>query len=266
MKECPSCKTKNRNDADFCSECGADLKDVPATADEWAAAAGDFLNKAKAAATTGAKKAKEAAQAGAEKVQKAMEDADKKAEATKAAGVSAGGWDDAVDTPSYATVGDTPQKGSTILVDQSEQIVAAIGNNYLQNFLSGGNVGKSVGVLTQKRFYFKGRSYTGSGKDMKSSTQEGVVSIDDIAFSEFIYTRPTGLLLAAIVFTIGIVTIPIALFFYIKYFTSRQTLFVISFPGGGFGFDVKYYPIADIRDFQRQLHLLKDHRKEGGDA
>ena len=240
MKECPSCKTKNRNDAEFCTECGADLKDVPATTDEWAAAAGSLLNKAKEVAA--------------------------KAEATKAAGVSSGGWDAAVDTPTSAPVGSAPQKGSSILVDQSESIVATIGNNYLQNFLMGGNVERGVGLLTQKRFYFKGKSYTGSGKDMKSSTQEGVVSIDDIALSEFIYTRPTGLLIAAIIFTIGIVTIPIALFFYIKYFISRQTLFVISFPGGGFGFDVKYYPITDIRDFQRQLHLLKDHRKEGGDA
>ena len=99
MKECPSCKTKNRNDAEFCTECGADLKDVPATTDEWAAAAGSLLNKAKEVAATGAKKAKEAAQTGTAKVQKAMEDADKKAEATKAAGVSAGGWDAAVDTP-----------------------------------------------------------------------------------------------------------------------------------------------------------------------
>lgn len=275
MKECPSCKAKNQNDAAFCTECGADLKDVPATADEWAAAAGDFLNKAKAAATTGAKKAKEAAivgaqkakeaaATGAEKVQKAMEDADKKAEASKAAGVSAGGWDAAVETPTSVPVGGTPKKGSSILVDQSEQIVATIGNNYLQNFFMGGKVERGVGLLTQKRFYFKGKNYTGSGKDMKSSTQEGVVSIDDISFSQFIYTRPTGLLIAAILLTLTVALIPVALLLYIKYFTSRQTLFVISFPGGGFGFDVKYYPIADIRDFQRQLHLLKDHRKEGG--
>lgn len=165
MKECPSCKTKNRNDADFCTECGADLKDVPAATDEWAAAAESLLNKAKETATTGAKKAKEAAQTGVAKVQKAMEDADKKTEAAKAAGVSSGGWDTAVDTHASAPVGGAPQKGSSILVDQSESIVATI-----------------------------------------------------------------------------------------------------SFPGGSFGFDVKYYPIADIRDFQRQLHLLKDYRKEVGAA
>lgn len=283
MKECPSCKTKNRNDADFCTECGADLKDVPAATDEWAAAAESLLNKAKETATTGAKKAKEAAQTGVAKVQKAMEDADKKTEAAKAAGVSSGGWDTAVDTHASAPVGGAPQKGSSILVDQSESIVATIGNNYLQNFLMGGKVERGVGLLTQKRFYFKGKNYTGSGKDMKSSTQEGVVSINDISFTNFIYTRHTGFLLFAILLTlagifsiavmnsgtgipIGSTILAVALLFFVCYFTSRQTLFVISFPGGGFGFDVKYYPIADIRDFQRQLHLLKDYRKEVGAA
>ncbi len=264
MKECPSCKAKNRNDAVFCTECGGSLKDVPAQAEGWDAAVGGFLNKAKDAAASGVKKAKEAAATGAEKMQKAMDDADQKREASKAAKVSAGGWDTAVDASAYTPAGDgrMSQNGS-VLVDQSEQIVATIGSNYLQNFLSGGSVDKGIGILTQKRFYFKGKSFTGSGKDMKSSTQEGVVAVDDISFTNFIYTRPTGLLIAAIIFTIGIVTIPIALFFYIKYFISRQTLFVVSFPGGNFGFDVKYYPIADIRDFQRQLHLLKDHIKEG---
>lgn len=147
-------------------------------------------------------------------------------------------------------------------VDQDESMTAVIGTNYLQNFLSGGNVEKAVGVLTQKRFYFKGRSFVGSGKDLESTTQEGVVSIEDISYTNFIHSNPTGFLISAIVFTIGIVTIPIALYFYVKYFISRQTLFVVSFPGGSFGFDIRYYPIADIRDFQRQLHLMKDHIKE----
>lgn len=289
MKECPSCKTKNRNDADFCIECGANLKNVPAAADEWAAAAGDFLNKAKAAATTGAKKAKEAAGAGVKalsdteaKVQKAFSEADQKTQAKAQGSTASGGWDSAVEVQTSAA--GSPKGTSSMFVDQSESVMATIGNNYLQNFLTGGKVERGVGVLTQKRFYFKGKNYTGQGKDIKSSTQEGVVSVDDIAFTQFIYTRPTGLLIAAVLLLIagiaafalgfdyflmravgGVVTVA-ALFFFVRYFTSRQTLFVITFPGGRFGFDVKYYPISDIRDFQRQLHLLKDHRKEGGDA
>lgn len=181
-----------------------------------------------------------------------------------------GGWDTAIETQNYAPSGGAaPQKGASILVDQSESIVSTIGSNYLQNFLSGGTVEQGVGILTQKRFYYKGRNFSGSGKDIKSSTNEGVVSIDDITFTQFVHTRPTGILIAGIICTVFcwlLVTIPAAIFFYVKYFLSRQTLFLVCFPGGSFGFDVKYYPIADIRDFQRQLHLLKDHRKEGGNS
>ena len=78
-----------------------------------------------------------------------------------------GGWDTAIETQNYASNGGAaPQKGASILVDQSESIVSTIGSNYLQNFLSGGTVSKGVGVLTQRRFYYKGRNFSGSGKDM----------------------------------------------------------------------------------------------------
>lgn len=193
-----------------------------------------------------------------------------------------------------APVGGKNSPERNVFVDQSEGVVSAIGSNYLQNFLTGGKVARGVGILTRKRFYYKGKNFTGSGKDLRSSTEEGVVSIDDITFSKFIYNRPTGLLVAAIILLLaamlllprafmampageagasaggggGIPLIYIFLplliasvVFFIRYFVSRRTLFVVYFPGGSFGFDIKYYPIADIRDFQRQLHLLKDQIK-----
>ena len=189
-----------------------------------------------------------------------------------------GGWDSAVQgyTPNRGT---TPQGGNSILVDQSETIAATIGSNYLQNFLSGSNVEKGVGVLTQKRFYYKGKNYAGNGREMKSTTQEGVVSLDDITFTMFTYERHIGFLIFAILLTLAAVVAPIvaggghvveiamavalpAIPFYVLYFVKRTSVFQVCFPGGGFGFDIRYYPIADIRDFQRQLHLLKDHRRE----
>ena len=182
--------------------------------------------------------------------------------------------------------GTTPQGGNSIFIDQSESIVATIGSNYLQNFLSGGSVGKSVGVLTQKRFYYKEQSYGGVGKSSKSDTEQGVVSIEDITFAAFTHTRHMGFLITAILLTLCalfiLVTssgapsdgVPIilsivsgilvaALPFYILYFVKRQTLFQIAFPGGSFSFDIRWYPISDIQNFQRQLLLLKDQIKNG---
>lgn len=73
--------------------------------------------------------------------------------------------------------GTTPQGGNSIFIDQSERIVATIGSNYLQNFLAGGIVEKGVGILTQKRFYYKGRNFSGAGKGTSSANQEGVEHI-----------------------------------------------------------------------------------------
>jgi len=240
----------------------------------------ELFGKAKDAASAGAKKVQETAQAGMKKAQQTMDSMEEKMEVAKAGKVAAGGWDRAMETQSYTpTGGAVPQGGgSGMLVDQSESIVATIGSNYLQNYLSGGGVGKGIGILTQKRFYYKGRNFSGTGKAVKSTTEEGVVSIEDITFTMFSHTRHIGLLAFAVLLTcaavfffamghgmrpFGVIGLVAALAFYIMFFVKRQTLFLVTFPGGGFGFDIKYYPIADIRDFQRQLHLLKDHRKEG---
>lgn len=227
MKNCPVCGTENKDADIFCKSCGASL-DAPAS----------------------------------------------------------GGWDNAVEAQSVQNAGKKSSRRDAF-VDQSEEIVSTIGSNYLQNFLSGGKVERGVGVLTQKRFYYNGHNFTGAGKDSKSNTEEGVVSIDDITHTMFRHTRKIGLLvtaivlavlaaLVALVFGVSIGSdkaIPViagldsplliaTVIFLIRYFVSRVTLFQISFPGGSFGFDVKYYPIADIRDFQRQLHLLKDRLRE----
>lgn len=169
------------------------------------------------------------------------------------------------------------ERKDDILIDQDESMTAVIGSNYLQSFMTGGPVEKNVGVLTQKRFYYKGENFGGEGKGMKHTTEEGVVSISDISFTMFRHTQDFGALAAGIILAlvglcamfmgevgamIGSGALVVSLPFFIKFFLTRQTLFQVSFPGGSFGFDIRYYPIADIRDFQRQLHLMKDHLKE----
>lgn len=194
-----------------------------------------------------------------------------------------GGWDTAVETQDHTSDtlgnGTVPQGGNSIFVDQSESIVASIGSNYLQNFFTGQSVSKGVGILTQKRFYYKGKNFAGQGKEMASSTDEGVVSLEDITFTQFTHTEKIGYLMFGILLAVvgcmlfamlprfgsmaGGIALAASLPFFIMYFVNRQTLFVVSFPGGGFSFNVSWYPIADFRDFQRQLHLLKDQAKEG---
>ena len=187
-----------------------------------------------------------------------------------------GGWDTVIEDQVCVSSSGTPPKGrNSIFVDQSESNVSTIGTNYLQNFLSGGAVEKGVGVLTQKRFYYKGKNFSGAGKDIKSATEEGIVSIEDITFTKFTYFRHAGFLAFAVLLTVAslvLVMFPVlplfpiffiaAVPFYILYFVKRESMFLVALPGGGFAFDIRWYPISDIQDFQRQLHLLKDHSKE----
>ena len=159
-----------------------------------------------------------------------------------------GGWDTAIEAQNCAPSGGAaPQKSASILVDQSESIVSTIGSNYLQNFLTGGTVSKGVGILTQKRFYYKGRNFSGSGKDMKVTTEEGVVSIEDITFSNFSHTRNIGALVGGLLLAIigsfcvlwlagyggggdvvgfgGLVMIGVAVFLLVKFFCHSQISF-----------------------------------------
>ncbi len=196
-------------------------------------------------------------------------------------GTIGGGWDSAVSASEVhvpQNMGGAPK--NSMFIDQSENIVATIGSGYLQSYLTGGGVGKGIGILTQKRFYYKGRNFAGAGKEAKHTTEEGVVSIEDITFTKFSHTRYIGQLIMGILFAlIGMVIIskPVpqrvsflgplfllaALAGVVMFFVNRHTLFVVSFPGGNFAFNIHYYPITDIRDFQRQLHLLKSRVKEG---
>lgn len=195
-----------------------------------------------------------------------------------------GGWDAAIELGKSigGGKGASSGRGATLFVDQSETMVAAIGSNYVQNYLSGGAVEKGVGILTQKRFYFKGRNFYGTGKDTRTMVEEGVVSLEDITFTKFTHVRNVGalmfgllLVLAAAIlffflphgmrFMAGIALVGAAVSF-IVYFVHRRSLFFVAFPGGGFAFNIQWYPISDLRDFQRQLHLWKERGNGGQDA
>lgn len=174
-------------------------------------------------------------------------------------------------------------KGSGQFVDQSETAVATIGNGYLQNFLLGKKVKRGAAIVTQKRLYYFGKGYLGKGRHTISCQEENIIPLESISQTRFIHVRPVGLIWFGIILLIigalvplcsyrlkienvliGIAIAAIGALFVVKGFLSRGTSFEISFPGGKYFFPVKYYPIADMRDFQRQLHLMKDHLKENG--
>lgn len=181
------------------------------------------------------------------------------------------------------------KKFSGMFVDQSETAVAVLGNNYMQNILLGQKVKQGYAVLTQKRLYYKGTYFSGEGKLKTRTDGECVVPIEDISMTNFVKTQ--GLLLQKLtgIFMIvfGIICLlfvafvmfdrnmklseaPIHIIFvcvalmiagvvcFFQALQQGQTDFTISFPGGQLRFNVKWYPMADMQDFQRQIHLMRE--------
>jgi len=179
-------------------------------------------------------------------------------------------------------------KDSGKFVDQSETAVATLGNSYLQNFLLGKKVKRGAAIVTQKRLYYFGKGYLGQGRHTVSCQEENVIPLESISQTRFVHLRPVGFILFGIICLvigiyslfcvltwsgpsflcyfgqyIGAVFSAIGLYFTVRGFLNRGTTFEIYFPGGKYLFPVRYYPIADMRDFQRQLHLMRDNLKNG---
>lgn len=266
MKQCPKCSTTNPNDSAFCKECGASLEGVEIAPD----LTGDFLNKAGSFLSDGAKKAKQAAAIGAQKAQKAVQDGAEKMREQQLAN---------------AKKGEThPQK--SMLIDPSETVIASIGNSYLQNMVGSRSVKSGFALLTGKRVYYSGQVFSGNRKG-GMMTEECIIPVENITRTRFIYNQGVirfmvGLGLAIygglttlfqfasgpedIPTLVGLGMLLVGACLIISYFLNRSTVFEISFPGGGFTFNVKWYPIEDMREFQRQLYLVKDkanHKKVG---
>ncbi len=249
MKICPKCAAQNKNSAAFCEKCGESLADVLETAPDIAGTAADLFGKAK-----------KAAQAGAEKAQKAVAEGKAKSQERQ--------QEKAVQRAEKATKG-------LVFVDPEETAVATLGSSFTQNIMAGGKVKQGSAVLTQKRLYYRGKLFSGTGRSMMTVEGEYIVSIEDITLTSFLHGESSGgklfgllLLLAGAVVAVPLRLIPVGavlaaagLVFLIKGFLGKSTILEVSFPGGRFRYDVKMYPIADMEDFQRQIHLMKDHIK-----
>lgn len=155
---------------------------------------------------------------------------------------------------------------SHLFVSPDEKIRASIGSNYIQNMVSNGSFKKSIGIVTDRRFYFKGQSLDTKGKKVN---EEGIVALSDIAFTKFTTIGNLGFVVAALICAVAYIfllltelnmfpLIIVSVVFFILSIIKRETIFSVSFNGGCFNFDVSQYPVAEFREFQKQLHIAKD--------
>lgn len=171
------------------------------------------------------------------------------------------------------------KKDSKAFISQDETVQATIGVSYLSG--EGGKRGSAI--LTDKRLYYFGKMFTGKGMNTNGFIEEGVVSADEISFTRFIHRNPIGYLFSGIFIIVlgffsiitgisgdepgiliaGFATLPISLILFLWYYINRGTILEIAFPGGSFMIDSKWHSAANMREFQRQIHLVKDSLEAG---
>ncbi len=92
----------------------------------------------------------------------------------------------------------TRSKFAQFFVNASEKYVSSLGNGYILNFLANRSVKRGFAIISDKRVYFRGSCFTGTGKNLVKSDEQRTVDIKDVTGSGFIYRRYLGVLLALV--------------------------------------------------------------------
>lgn len=168
----------------------------------------------------------------------------------------------------------TELKHKNLLVDLNERVLATLDTKYIQNVVVDGKMANNSAVLTEKRLYYKGALFTGATETIG----EYIVPISDISMTGFVLSenilfKLLGFFLAAIgvilfatglfgdfdgILKFGIFFVLAGIVCLITSFLKKCSVFEVSFPGGRFRFDAKWYSVADLQNFQRLIHLQKD--------
>ena len=83
-------------------------------------------------------------------------------------------------------------KFSQYFVNKDETYISSLGNGFA--------------VISNKRVYFKGNCFSGSGKSLVKTDEERTVDVKDITGSGFLYRRYLGILLGLLTALIGLIT------------------------------------------------------------
>jgi hypothetical protein len=154
-------------------------------------------------------------------------------------------------------MGDIQAKVKNWFHDPSEKFIMALGQGYLTSILQG-KISKGCFVLTDKRVYFKGKAFYKVRDGWRSHKTETVTKVKDITSVSFREENYPELLIFGLItmfFIIGII-------FLIAYAVKRMRLFVVQHAGGEIMTDSRWYSHEEMREFQRQISLIKDQLNE----
>lgn len=179
---------------------------------------------------------------------------------------------------------------SNLFVDANEKEISTLGSNYLRNFLSTGSLENGFCTVTDKRVYFRGKCYTKSGNNYKSTKEEKTVDLKDVTGTGFTFIKRFWLMILAILCTIWAVVLTFSLVASLPelnesegwssillvifvailptivlwglYLFLKVKVFEISFAGGKIAFKASSYNENEVNNFQRALRQAKDNYKE----
>lgn len=173
-----------------------------------------------------------------------------------------------------------------VFVEPDEQLLGTLGNGYLENMLNK-KIKKCHALLTDKRVYFQGTFFSGSGKTLQQDIVEKTIDLEDITGTGFRYSKPIGILVPIISLLIpwalallyyicrlhwffppdnapklgllgSVVSILIIVIMYLK---NRKTNFILEYAGGCICFDAMILGLSNVKDFDKQIRRAKDKAK-----
>jgi len=165
---------------------------------------------------------------------------------------------------------------SDMIIGPQERQVAVMGSSYLDSMLHGGGLSKGFGLLTDKRFYFKGKCLTKSAGQYKAVDEEYTVDLENITATGFMFARRVLFLVFAILVLIATIFftadteeigffvcgIVVAFVLFDLYLFSKRTIYEVHFGGGVICVNVsKYGGLSEVKKFNKALRQAKDRRR-----
>ncbi|MCM1187704.1 MAG: zinc ribbon domain-containing protein [bacterium] len=154
-----------------------------------------------------------------------------------------------------------------MFASEEEQLQIEIRGGSIRNLFSGGGFAKEIGVVTDKRVYYRGKSYSCKASRKVDCT----IDLQDITYTGFTYVSSPFCIVLSVIFQAAgifltliyaqpafVLVFLMGILFFLGYFRSKRTLYVISHGGGNIRMNVSFFGLESIREFDKKLHMAKD--------
>lgn len=170
-----------------------------------------------------------------------------------------------------------------IFLNRDEEMEGILGERYLNTLVGRGILKKGFAVLTNRRFYYRGKCFHSSGRGLYRTDEERAVGLADITSSGLIYSRNFMLLILAVAATLLTAFLSVTFYqnwedglaivslivggvlsagIWVGYLLYKRAFYEISFAGGTVSIMASDYGMEEIHEFDRRLWNEKDKNGE----